>query len=217
MIQRNIDLQLQALEILAQRYGLVPESFLPDGTTREQYLRGDNKLLEAVLKRSLDESEAEKALDEATKLIEKELVLHENPEPSTARSPSALLDVRRDEQPSRALSALRLNSAASGISPEEIKKRQEYLRKQRDKLIESKNKERRKHMEKLEESELLSQRPKSAKALKSFVEDEDVTPDDDDDKTHAFRLSLAKRLKAEVIGKETSAECEVIVCNCDCR
>lgn len=29
MIQRNVELQLQALELLEQKYGITPESFIP--------------------------------------------------------------------------------------------------------------------------------------------------------------------------------------------
>lgn len=31
MIQRNIELQLQALELIEQKYGITPQSFIPHG------------------------------------------------------------------------------------------------------------------------------------------------------------------------------------------
>ncbi|KAK8779412.1 hypothetical protein V5799_019244 [Amblyomma americanum] len=64
MTQKNIDLQLQALEIMAQRYGLVPDSFQgePQGATEdtektdEKNSRDDEEALMAhVIKKSLEE------------------------------------------------------------------------------------------------------------------------------------------------------------------
>ena len=87
----------------------------------------------------------------------------------------------------------------SGLSAEEIHKRSEYLRKQRDKLLKIKKQERNKQMTKLEEQELLAKRPKSARVMRSVT---DHTSDDESagDQSLAFRRSLAARLKAEVIG-----------------
>ncbi|XP_065303196.2 cilia- and flagella-associated protein 36-like isoform X2 [Dermacentor albipictus] len=64
MTQKNIDLQLQALEIMAQRYGLVPDSFQgePQGVTEdaekadEKNSKDDEEVLMAhVMKKSLEE------------------------------------------------------------------------------------------------------------------------------------------------------------------
>uniref|UniRef100_G3MKD3 Cilia- and flagella-associated protein 36 n=1 Tax=Amblyomma maculatum TaxID=34609 RepID=G3MKD3_AMBMU len=64
MTQKNIDLQLQALEIMAQRYGLVPDSFQgePQGATEdaektdEKNSKDDEEVLMAhVIKKSLEE------------------------------------------------------------------------------------------------------------------------------------------------------------------
>ncbi|KAA0193753.1 hypothetical protein HAZT_HAZT000439 [Hyalella azteca] len=46
MIQKNIELQLQALEILQHRYGLVPQSFVADGALPPD----ENAIMEQVLK-----------------------------------------------------------------------------------------------------------------------------------------------------------------------
>ncbi len=92
-------------------------------------------------------------------------------------------------------------SEGNSFSAEEIRKRTEYLRKQRDKLLEIKKQEREKQMVKMEEQELLAKRPKSAKAMRSVVEDKKDENLDDSDHSLAFRRSLAARLKAEVVGK----------------
>ena len=56
MTQRNIELQLQALEVLAQRYGLVFDSFVPKGGHRDDILNEERVVNEAI-KRSLEEEE----------------------------------------------------------------------------------------------------------------------------------------------------------------
>ena len=89
----------------------------------------------------------------------------------------------------------------SGLNAEEIHKRSEYLRKQRDKLLEIKKQERNKQMNKVEEQELLAKRPKSARAMRSVNDHNAVDDESDANQSLAFRRSLAARLKAEVIGK----------------
>ncbi|GIX80280.1 cilia- and flagella-associated protein 36 [Caerostris extrusa] len=80
------------------------------------------------------------------------------------------------------------------VSPEEIRRRQEYLRQQREKLLALKKQEREKLLQKYEESS--SSRPKSARAAQRAVQEERANPDPN---VQAFRNSLAARLKAEVI------------------
>lgn len=80
MTQKNIDLQLQALEIMAQRYGLVPDSFQgePQGVIEdiekadENNSKDDEEVLMAhVIKKSLEEDTTAKERDTMEeKLIE---------------------------------------------------------------------------------------------------------------------------------------------------
>jgi len=63
MIQINIDLQLWALEILASRYGIIPASFLPEGTSSEDFLGPeDDFFLKEAKRRSLMENEIKQDL-----------------------------------------------------------------------------------------------------------------------------------------------------------
>lgn len=93
------------------------------------------------------------------------------------------------------------DSDESAINADQIRKRTEYLRKQRDKLLEIKKNEREKQLVKIEEQELMAKRPKSAKAMRSVVEHKRDDDLDESDQSLAFRRSLAARLKAEVVGK----------------
>ena len=58
MIQKNIELQLQALELLQQRYGVLPSSLQPGAAAAEDKKKrkkdrngeSEDKVMEAVLK-----------------------------------------------------------------------------------------------------------------------------------------------------------------------
>ena len=89
----------------------------------------------------------------------------------------------------------------AGMSAEEIKKRQEYLRQQRDKLVEMKRKEREKQLLTAEQSN--PQRPMSARAARQTMQGE--TGDgkkvsQEDQKKLDMRRAIANKLKAELIG-----------------
>lgn len=46
MIQKNLELQLQALELLQKKYGIVPESFVSDGSLSQD----EQTVMEEVIK-----------------------------------------------------------------------------------------------------------------------------------------------------------------------
>lgn len=56
MARRNVELQLEALDILAQRYGLVYDVFVPFGTSPQHFLSEEHVMREAIL-RSLNDLE----------------------------------------------------------------------------------------------------------------------------------------------------------------
>merc|ERR1739842_180950 len=68
MIQKNLELQLQALELLQQRYGVIPESCTPGDAMSPE----EASVMEQVIKKSLEEHEALQAglSDEAKQLEE---------------------------------------------------------------------------------------------------------------------------------------------------
>lgn len=258
MTQRNIELQLQALEVLAQRYGLVYDSFIPQGAKREDYLRDDDDIMAEVLKRSLQEQESQEGepttmrsssppskhqqemaiLQERARLEEKLMSEKEKEDDLLSRAFKDNVDVKESsgnnnssknnlskplpvignsfKAPPTPQSSLaestspghqpQSQSGPGGISAEEIRKRQEYLRQQRDKLLSIKKKEREKQIEKMGEEEILAKRPKSARAVRSVVkkkeeggENEEDSDEDEGSSNLAFRKSLAARLKAEVV------------------
>lgn len=107
----------------------------------------------------------------------------------------------------------------SKLNPEDLKKRQEFLRQQRDKLIEMKKNERKKQLMKAEKEQ--PQRPKSARTAHSVIsvisdghmpggEPLKDTPNKiPDSKAMSMRRVIADRIKLEVMSKkwEEKLEC----------
>ncbi|ESO85595.1 hypothetical protein LOTGIDRAFT_155082 [Lottia gigantea] len=90
------------------------------------------------------------------------------------------------------------------LSEEEMKKRFEFLKEQRDKLVEMKRKERSKTLQTAEKS--YPKRPSSARVAKEAMrlshvpEKKSVNPDDE--KKLAMRRAIASRIKSKVIGEK---------------
>ncbi|KAK3869768.1 hypothetical protein Pcinc_024948 [Petrolisthes cinctipes] len=193
MIQKNLELQLQTLEILQQRYGIVPESCTPAGglPTNEQDLMNevikttDTDVLEEIKKKSLEEHEAlEGNLDTETKDMEKAIA-----ESSEENRRIETQMAKEQEMLERALKMSLSEEggggedtkmdkpsappfmAASTIDPEEVKRRQEYLKRQRDRLLALKQKERERQLATYEQTNnTANERPKSATAArKGFI------------------------------------------------
>ncbi|XP_054153847.1 cilia- and flagella-associated protein 36-like [Oppia nitens] len=222
MTQRNIDLQLQALDVLAQKFGTIYDSFVPEGTTKEQLLDEQTVIREAM-KRSLEEEAAAEGVGvgEGGDIVLNEDVLGERKRLESEKQKQqqkledaieeAMTRQEDDTEVSKKDSELSVvlkeelseeeEVVDTNLSNEEMRKRGEYLRKQRDQLIERKKQQRHQQMARLEAQEVREKRPKSARAMRSVVESgEEVT----DDQSLAFRRSLAARLKAEVVEKKKS-------------
>ncbi|RWS10958.1 coiled-coil domain-containing protein-like protein [Dinothrombium tinctorium] len=211
MIQRNIDLQLQTLEILSQRYGFSLQSFIPENSSEYDFLVDEDALMAEVIKRSLAEQQSENELVGKEQMIQVTIEEKARLEEEKIKEKEALDKAFQDAMsvggdisvPSKTVSPSINESGKPKISEAELKKRQEYLRRQRDLLMELKKNERRKQLNKVHD-ELLAQRPKSAKAIRSVIDEESEDKEDNEDNGLIFRKSLAARLKAEVIGKYLS-------------
>ncbi len=90
----------------------------------------------------------------------------------------------------------------SKMTPEELMKRQKFLKEQRDKLLDMKKQERQKQLGVAEKAN--PDRPRSARIARTAMHHEPLPPTADveeDRKKMAMRKAIADRLKAEVIGK----------------
>lgn len=81
-----------------------------------------------------------------------------------------------------------------------MKKRQDYLKQQRDKLVEMKKKEREKQL--LSAEQIQPQRPVSARNARSALQggQDAKKVDPEEEKKLAMRKAIANRLKSELLG-----------------
>ncbi|XP_047494532.1 cilia- and flagella-associated protein 36-like isoform X2 [Penaeus chinensis] len=209
MIQKNLELQLQALELLQQRYGIIPESCMPGDAMSPE----EQAVMEEVIKKSLEEHEAVQAsLDEETRDLEKAIVEskfekvrleqernreREMLEKALKMSLSDTPEEEEEEGEEEAEAPAEQETQQSDqIDPESIRRRAEYLKEQRDKLLALKQQEREKQLAAFEES-APQKRPKSSRAARKVLAGSDI-----DAHTLQVRKALAERLKAEVIGNQ---------------
>ncbi|XP_063215881.1 cilia- and flagella-associated protein 36 [Bacillus rossius redtenbacheri] len=177
MAQKNLELQLQALELIQQRCGVVPQSLLPpDGEPLQS--EQELQLMEHVIRRSIEDYEASRAqLDSSTLQLEQSLAAatgeHQRLEAECRRerallhsalqhsldssAPSPVPEEKSQIEPEKTAP---LNEVPQ---PEEMARRQQYLRQQRDKLLALKRRERERQLQACEKSA----RPRSARAAQA--------------------------------------------------
>ena len=87
------------------------------------------------------------------------------------------------------------------MSEDELKKRQEFLQQQRDKLLAMKKEQREKQLGEAERTG--PKRPSSARAARSAMKQPpEAGHSEEDEKKLAMRRAIADRLRQEVIGKQ---------------
>ncbi|XP_054725377.1 cilia- and flagella-associated protein 36 [Anastrepha obliqua] len=199
MTQRNVELQLQALDLIEKnQLALLQESDLVDNASpTESSCSHCEKYDEAVE-------------DFIAKSIEKEL---ESPEAAVTPEPESIDAAVNDK-----FERLNLFFENQKVDPEDVVSRQEYLRQQRDKIIEIKKKTRVKQLldtvARKSATDLVSTgRPSSAQAAQKLLENGGKTTEllekekdaegqgGDETQSSALQLrkTLAKRLRAEVV------------------
>jgi len=89
------------------------------------------------------------------------------------------------------------------LSADEVRERQEFLRRQRDKLLAMKKEAREKQLRDAER-DAASQRPVSARAARSALQSSgpQAAASAENDKKMAMRKAIAEKLRHEVIGKQ---------------
>lgn len=264
MIQRNIDLQLQALELLGMKLNVSSEALNASSLSPESAICEEEfEMMRKLFKKSLTsnpKSEEQNSNETATKTIDDTVPKAHNDSvqnKENSNETESEPEINENQVKMRRISSARLKDSAfinkimnsnhensennndnhdkqieqldneqkmlllmgnkdgKEISKEELEKRQNYLRQQRDKLIELKRKERSKIITKVGDEQQSTGRPKSAKALKASLkknykdddEEEELNAtktnsktEDSDNKENGYRRMLAARLKAELIG-----------------
>ncbi|XP_011882795.1 PREDICTED: cilia- and flagella-associated protein 36 [Vollenhovia emeryi] len=228
MIQKNLELQLQALNMIEQKYGLTPASLVyeTDGILDDELVMED-----LINKRVLeDQSEEEPGMASETTLIAEherlaaeyhnerallEEALRKSKDGSrntsddesvedvecagvsAAKEPLDKLQLRKTE-PLKPILISKKKSDEDETNAEDIKKRQEYLKARRDKLVALK-KEARSH-----QLEMNKARPSSAIVVAEATmkgQQELEAAQAVDPSILQVRRALAARLKAEVVHK----------------
>ncbi|KAG7202760.1 hypothetical protein KM043_009929 [Ampulex compressa] len=230
MIQKNLELQLQALNMIEQKYGLTPASLMyeTDG------LQDDALVMEEIIHNHIMEDER---VDEGP-ILEPERTLMEEHERLTAEyniersllnealkgstDTSEDTSSERESPPAQEASAVQGTSGVKEksreavaadskfsrqqerdeheVKEEDIKRRQDYLKARRDKLVALKKEARSQRLE------MNATRPSSARAaaeaaIRGTKELEMQEPPEPS--ILQVRKALAARLKAEVVYKQT--------------
>lgn len=156
MVQRNVEIQLQALDLIEQRQMSFQENE-----------NGDDP--------------SEKEIDQIEKFVEAEINLKEDTQSGT----------ESDDKFKR----LNLFFEQERVKTTDVSKRQEYLRTQRDKILQIKKQARARQL-----NEVTKERPTSAMAAKKVIDGERVEADE---ASVQIRKLLARKLREEVVDKSS--------------
>lgn len=159
MVQRNVEIQLQALDLIERRQASLQES--ENGEKSPEHELDDTeieKFVEAEINKSEGRNREEKEEAEGDK-------------------------TRR----------LNLFFEQSRVKTADITQRQEYLRSQRDKILQIKKQARARQI-----TEAAKERPTSARAAQKIIDGEAVSADES---SIQLRKLLAKKLREEVVDK----------------
>ncbi|XP_017773583.1 PREDICTED: cilia- and flagella-associated protein 36 [Nicrophorus vespilloides] len=219
MAQKNVELQLQALELIEHKYGKTPELFIPKGREGESSAAVEivkssdleREILEEVSKQFPIEKTEEVEVEEEINYLHKEKFNLEETLKKTIEdkltTQKAVLEKQLDEtdeeeemiKPERTTFDLKQKQEVDNV---ELKKRQDYLRTQRDKLVALKKEARKKHLDDGGELKGKKVRPKSAKAAEVLMSSEPgshIEP-----QKLKLRKALVQKLKTEVVGKNSN-------------
>ncbi|XP_022121308.2 cilia- and flagella-associated protein 36 [Pieris rapae] len=208
MTHKNVELQLQALDLIEKRYGTMPSLFSCDGEELDssqsdesvEWPDNDDVMIE-IKKLTLDDLETdevtvppEEVKAEKQTLLTKLHSFEKRDEIKAVETPK--------EKPNIKIPVVIVPKKPE-VSEEEIKARQEYLKQQRDKLLALKKQVREKQLG--AETEALSgggegtakfQRPKSARMAQAALSGSAPAPSPD---AMQLRRALATKLKTEVV------------------
>ncbi|XP_034834252.1 cilia- and flagella-associated protein 36 isoform X1 [Maniola hyperantus] len=209
MTHKNVELQLQALELIEKRFGTMPNLF----TAEPEDLDSSHS------DESSDWPDNDDVMTEIKKLQyvdfpEKDEIITVAPEAVVAEKQTLLSKLQhienKDEDIVTKLDRLKIKEEKDvipkkvAVSEEEIQARQEYLKQQRDKLLALKKQVREKRLDAVqnetdvggESSRQYAPRPKSARAAQAALAGTTPPPPPD---AMQLRRALASKLKTEVV------------------
>ncbi|KAJ8953037.1 hypothetical protein NQ314_007411 [Rhamnusium bicolor] len=219
MTQRNVELQLQALELIERKYGITPQSFIPKNkeenvreipVTVEKSSSLETDVMNEVAKNFSTEKPStsievknileEKQILEKTLQETKDRAINVVEAPLTERKEEIITKEEQSTDERKIASETPKIEKKPEVDALELKKRQEYLLSQRDKLVALKKEVRRKQLNAESDTKDKSKvRPKSAKAAEAVLTGEKPTIES---QQLQIRKTLAERLKSEVVANK---------------
>jgi hypothetical protein len=162
MVQRNIEIQLQALDLIERR--------------------------QASLQDSTDAEPEEIETAEIEKTVEAEIAINGAENQSLKKEENEEEDSEHEDKFKR----LNLFFEKDRVREQDLASRQNYLRQQRDKILEIKKQARARQLNEAKD------RPTSARAAQKIIDGESVEPDE---ASVQLRKLLAQKLRDEVVNK----------------
>ncbi|KAL2722321.1 cilia- and flagella-associated protein 36 isoform X1 [Vespula squamosa] len=227
MIQKNLELQLQALNMIEQKFGLTPASLMYE----TEGLQDEELVMEELInKHIMERQKEERAIPTETSLVEEherlaneyrnEKTLMKEALRATTRSsenssPEPETNITREKikariekleklpplktfQPLDPISSTKIERVRNNTKEEDIKRRQDYLKARRDELVALKKEVRSQRLE------MNATRPSSARVVADATIKGEQELDVDQSLEPSIlqvRKALAARLKAEVVHK----------------
>ncbi|KPJ18129.1 Coiled-coil domain-containing protein 104 [Papilio machaon] len=215
MTHKNVELQLQALELIEQRYGVLPNLFSSDSedldasrSEEEDGWQDNDDVMTEIKKLQLNDFEgADDAVAVPPKdvVVEKKILLSKLQTFEKKEDKIEKKEAKRDKEEPISKSKRTepiIPVKKVEVSEEDVQARQEYLKQQRDKLLALKKQVREKQLGAAETPSDLGgegsrcQRPRSARAAQAALKGSMSQPPPD---AMQLRRALASKLKAEVV------------------
>ncbi|KAF6320964.1 cilia and flagella associated protein 36 [Rhinolophus ferrumequinum] len=201
MVQKNIEMQLQAIRIIQERNGVLPDCLTDGSDVVSDLEQEEMKILREVLRKSKEEYDQEEERKRKNQLSEaktEDPPMHAN---ETAKMNNSQRDGERFAHPSSGLKIPGFEHASiegpianlSTLGTEELRQREHYLKQKRDKLMSMRKDMRTKQTQSSE------QKGKPAGEVEELTEKPEMTAEEK--QTLLKRRLLAEKLKEEVINK----------------
>ncbi|CAG9565413.1 unnamed protein product [Danaus chrysippus] len=212
MTHKNVELQLQALELIEKRYGILPNLFNEEsenldssGSTENSDWADSDDVMTEIKKLHLDDFEVkdEITVPKEEVVAQKQTLLTQLQHFENIEESSPKQDTEKKLKEVEPLNKIMIPTKTE-VSEEDIRERQEYLKQQRDKLLAMKKQVREKKLGSLQnegagEGLSHSARPRSARAAQAALAGNTPQPASD---AMLMRKALASKLKTEVVNKQ---------------
>ncbi|XP_025116839.1 cilia- and flagella-associated protein 36 isoform X2 [Bubalus kerabau] len=201
MVEKNTEMQLQAIRIIQERNGVLPDCLTDGSDVVSDLEQEEMKILKEVLRKSKEEYDQEEERKRKKQLSEaktEEPAMQAN---ETAKMNNSQGDGEHFAHPASGLKIPGFEHASmegpianlSTLRTEELRQREHYLKQKRDKLMSM-----RKDM-KIKQNQTSEQKGKPAGEVEEMTEKPEMTAEEK--QTLLKRRLLAEKLKEEVINK----------------